>query len=435
LLFVFGAMAPSVSAQIYPTADLPTNSSINTLTVELLDGLNSYGWYNVPNPADETFDVNATHDTNTYIGTNGWTGSYFINWDASYAKANGTTSWYVNCNYSDTPSNQDEGCAPLYTPNGSSSLSGTTAGTGLSNDPQDDLRTLQNMYWFKTLHSPTTHFDSAISRVQCVVEGEWNEPTETKGWQYFTMLRLELNDTSTNDTCNAGSPTGTSGQTVWQENMAYWAENMYYQISTKSGGLPVIHGSISAYSGGPSIDDGFDIPYELEIGAALIDAAYRFAGASWLDADETRDIGSWAAAGNALISALYNGFPFSISSGKAVAGNTYMAYPFSSTYSLFGRIYGFVDGSGTTINKIWDTEVEPTDVAESLDALLRTVNSAPANTAGSSYLPLVKTVANAELTGFVDAGTTYGFHDSTYGGYYAGFYVGPSTTAASPRAR
>jgi len=28
------------------------------------------------------------------------------------------------------------------------------------------------------------------------------------------------------------------------------------------------------------------------------------------------------------------------------------------------------------------------------------------------------------LSGFVTAGTSYGFHDSTYGGYYAGFYVG-----------
>jgi len=427
-LAVFGA-APLLTAQIYTT--LPSDSSVNTLTVELLDGLNSYGWYNVPNPSDETFDVNATNNTDTYIGIidgsktgTSWTGSYFINWDASTAD---TTSWYVNCNYSNISSNPDEGCAPLYTPGGSS-LSGTTAGTGLTNDTQDDLRTLQNLYWFKTLHSPTTHFDSAISRVECVVEGEWNDPTQTKGWQYFTMLRLMLNDTTTNDTCNAGSPSGTSGQTVWQENMAYWAENMYYQINSKSGGLPVIHGSIAAYTGGPSIDDGFDIPYQLEIGAALIDASYRFAGASWLDADESRDIGSWAATGYNLIDDLYSGFTFSVSSGKAVSGSTYTAHPFSSTYNLFGRMYGFINGSGTTINQIWDTEVEPTDVAESLDAILRTIYSAPVNNSTdshhSTYLTLLTTVANAELGGFVTAGTSHGFHDSTYGGYYNGFYVG-----------
>ncbi|GCE22786.1 hypothetical protein [Dictyobacter kobayashii] len=232
-------------------------------------------------------------------------------------------------------------------------------------DNLNDLRILDNMYWYKVRHPSDTSMDTYIARILPSAQREWGNTVQNKGWIYFTLLHMR--DFSHNTD-------------YWNHTLIGWATSEYRRIDTQLG---VQHGGLDTTAGGGNVhlQDGYRVDHALETSLALVDAGARFNHPEWVAAG-TRGA-------EVVIQQSYN-----------------------RQYHLFGRIYLLSDPRYGT-NKLLDTQARMGETGQELEALLRT----GAYTHNQTYLGLAKEM--------LDALETSPLRDKTNGGFYFKLYLGP----------
>ena len=231
-------------------------------------------------------------------------------------------------------------------------------------DSQNDLRDLENMYWYKFRHAGDTSQDASIARLLPTVKSEWGSTTLDKGWVYYILLRLIQY----------------SGDgAYWTNTAQHWAAAQYASIDPALG---IHHGPIvvSTAKNAPALKDAYRVDHDLELGAALVDAGTRF------------NQPAWAAAGKREV--------------DVVTQET-----FSAQYHLFNRIYVISDPKVGS-NKIYDYQAKMGEQGEELEALIRT----GAYTHNATFLSLAQEM--------IDALQSLPIHDTTNGGFFFKMYLG-----------
>lgn len=238
-------------------------------------------------------------------------------------------------------------------------------GHSTRHDNLNDLRILDNMYWYKTRHPGDTSMGPYIARMLPTVQREWGHTVLNKGWIYFTLLHMRDFSHDTD---------------YWNHTLIGWATSEYKLIDTQLG---VQHGGVDTSAGGGNVhlQDGYRVDHALETSLALVDAGTRFQHPEWV------------AAGNR--------------GAEAVIKQAY-----SPRYHLFGRIY-LISDPHFGRNKLLDTQARMGETGQELEALLRT----GAYTHNQTYLSLAKEM--------LDSLENSPLRDTTNGGFYFKLYLGP----------
>jgi hypothetical protein len=238
-------------------------------------------------------------------------------------------------------------------------------GNATRHDGQDDLRYLENMYWYKFRHPGDTSLDQYIARVLPTVKSEWGDTKIHKGWIYYILLRLAQ---YSNDTA------------YWTNTAENWAAAQYASIDPVLG---LHHGPTNTDAGSDSItlQDGYRVDLDLEIGLALVDAGTRFNHPEWVTAGK-REV-------------------------EVVIKQT-----FNATYHLFDRIYLINDPTYGS-DKVYDYQAKMGEQGQEIDALIRT----GVYTHDTTYLTLAGQM--------LDALQSLPIHDTTHGGFYFKILLGP----------
>jgi len=238
-------------------------------------------------------------------------------------------------------------------------------GQSTRHDGMNDLRDLENLYWYKYRHPGDSSMDQYIARILPTVKQEWENTTLAKGWIYYLLLRLATYSNDAN---------------YWNQMAEHWAQVQYQTIDTRLG---LHHGPVDTVAGPGSVrlQDAYRVDLDLEIGTALVDAGTRYHHAEWI------------AAGQREVS-------------------TVIRETFSTTYHLFSRIYLVYDPKYGA-NKIIDYQARMGEAGQEIEALIRT----GAYTHTHSYLALAQEM--------IDALQSLALHDRVYGGFNLKIYLGP----------
>ncbi len=237
-------------------------------------------------------------------------------------------------------------------------------GNAIRHDGQNDLRYLENMYWYKFRHPGDTSMDQYIARVLPTVKREWGNTIIHKGWIYYILLRLAQ---YSNDTA------------YWTNTAENWAAAQYTSIDPVLG---LHHGPTNTDAGPDSIaiQDAYRVDLDLETGLALVDAGTRFNHPEWVTAGK-REV------------------------------DVVIKQTFNETYHLFGRIYLINDPTYGS-NKVYDYQAKMGEQGQEIDALIRTGVYAH----DTAYLTLAEHM--------LDALQSLPIHDTTHGGFYFKIYLG-----------
>ncbi|GCE30652.1 hypothetical protein KDA_61360 [Dictyobacter alpinus] len=232
-------------------------------------------------------------------------------------------------------------------------------------DSLNDLRLLENLYWYKARHPDDTTMDAYIKRLLPTTQQEWGNTVQNKGWIYFTLLRMR--DFS-HDTA------------YWNHTLEGWATAEYKLLDPKLG-LP--HGGVDSSAGSDKIrlQDGYRVDHALETSLALVDAGTRFHHPEWVTAGKHGV--------DVVIQQAYN-----------------------KQYHLFGRIYILSDPRFGD-HKLLDTQARMGEIGQEIEALVRT----GVYTNNQSYLSLVK-----EMLDNLQASP---LRDTKNGGFYFKLYLAP----------
>ncbi|GCE08688.1 hypothetical protein [Dictyobacter aurantiacus] len=232
-------------------------------------------------------------------------------------------------------------------------------------DSLNDLRILDNMYWYKMRHPDDKSIDQYIARMLPTTQREWGHTVLNKGWVYFTLLHMRDFSHDTD---------------YWNHTMLGWATSEYKRIDPNLG---VQHGDLDTSAGGGNVhlQDGYRVDHALETSLALVDAGTRFQHPEWVTAGNR--------GAEAVIKQAYN-----------------------QHYHLFGRIY-LLNDSRYGSNKLLDTQARMGETGQELEALIRT----GAYTHNQTYLKLAKEM--------LDNLETSPLRDRTNGGFYFKMYLGP----------
>jgi hypothetical protein len=232
-------------------------------------------------------------------------------------------------------------------------------------DGTNDLRLLENMYWYRSTHPGDTSMDAYITRILPTVQREWGHTLLNKGWVYFTLMHM--GDVS-HDTA------------YWNNAMLGWAASEYKLIDPQLG---VQHGPVDTTAGSDKqlLQDGYRVDHALETGLALVDAGTRFQHPEWIAAGR-RDV-------------------------KVVIQQAYDTH-----YHLFGRLY-LINDPKFGSHKLLDTQARMGETGQELEALIR----AGVYTHTPAYLSLAKEI--------LDGLETSPLRDPNNGGFYFKIFLGP----------
>ncbi|MBO0794603.1 MAG: hypothetical protein J2P36_27125, partial [Ktedonobacteraceae bacterium] len=271
-------------------------------------------------------------------GTNGWDAKYkgmLINWRRDDLSK-------VNC----------------------SSSSCDRRGHSTRHDGQNDLRYLENLYWYKSRHPNDQSTDQHIAAILPTVKKGWGNTNLPKGWVYYILLRLARY-----------SPESA----YWNQAAQHWAAAQYQSLDQNLG---VHHGRIVTSTGPDAITlkDAYRVDHALETGLALVDAGTRYHQSAWVKAGQ-REV------------------------------DIVVRQSFSNTYHLFNRIYLLSDSKYGS-NKVIDHQARLGEQGQELEALVRTGIA----TNNQQYLNLA-----AQM---LDALQSQPIHDRQSGGFYFKMYLG-----------
>lgn len=232
-------------------------------------------------------------------------------------------------------------------------------------DPANDLRDLENLYWYRHRHPGDTSMNSYIARISPTVKQEWGNTTLNKGWIYYILRRLALYSDET---------------AYWDNTARHWAQVQYHAIDPRLG---VQHGPVDTVAGPGSVHlkDAYRVDHNLELGTALVDAGKRYQHPEWVTAGlRTVDVVTKQA--------------------------------FSPTYHLFNRIY-LIHDSAYGDNKIFDYQARMGEQGQEIDALVRS----GVYTQNETFLTLAGQM--------LDALQNSAIRDRTNGGFFFALYLGP----------
>jgi hypothetical protein len=238
-------------------------------------------------------------------------------------------------------------------------------GHSTRHDPANDLRNLENLYWYKHRHPNDTSLDGYIKRILPGVKQQWGNTTLGKGWIYYILLRLAM---------YSNEPA------YWNNTALHWAQVQYQSIDPRRG---VHHGPLDTVAGVGSVhlQDAYRVDHELEIGTALVDAGKRYHHPEWISAGLNMvDIVTREA--------------------------------FSPTYHLFSRIY-LISDPRYGEKKIYDYQARMGEQGQEIEALVRS----GIYTGTTSFLNLASQM--------LDALQSQPIHDRTNGGFYFSILLGP----------
>jgi hypothetical protein len=232
-------------------------------------------------------------------------------------------------------------------------------------DKANDLRDLENLYWYKALHPGDTTMDNYIARMLPIVKAEWGDTTLNKGWVYYTLLRIRAYS---------------HDSAYWDKTIQHWVASQYSKIDSQKG---VQHGKIDTTAGGGNVTlaDGYRVDHALETGLALVDAGIRYHQPAW------------------------------IATGKK-AVSVVIKDSYNKQFHLFGRIYLVQDPRYGT-DELLDTQARMGETGQELEALLRT----GAYTRNSEYLRLAREI--------IDGLQNSPLRDRQNGGFFFKIFLGP----------
>jgi hypothetical protein len=232
-------------------------------------------------------------------------------------------------------------------------------------DSANDLRLLENMYWYRSTHPGDTSMNTYITRILPTVQREWGHTVLNKGWIYFTLMHMR--DFS-HDTA------------YWNNTMLGWAASQYKLIDPQLG---IQHGPVDTTAGSDRqrLQDGYRVDHALETGLALVDAGTRFGHPEWITAGR-RDV-------------------------RVVIQQTYDTH-----YHLFGRLY-LINDPRFGSHKLLDPQARMGETGQELEALIRT----GVYTHTAAYLALAKEM--------LDSLNTSPLRDPVNGGFYFKIFLGP----------
>jgi len=248
------------------------------------------------------------------------------------------------------------------------------AGATTRHDPLNDVRTLQNLYWYKYRHPEDHTYDMAIARLLPTTRDRWAHSTVAKGYVYPVLLRLSLYaDTDTE-------------RAAWSATLQNWAAAQFKRLDPVTGVQHNRQGNCDCHEKTIFLDDAYRVSAQVENGAALVDAGTRFNHPEWI------------AAGYREVKVVYE-------------------QAFSQEYHVFGRIYVFSDAKYGK-NLLWDTQVTPWDVSEEVDLLLRAGLIVKDPEIRKFFLDLSTQMLNAMRA--------LPFHDKVHGGFFGSFLIADS---------
>ena len=232
-------------------------------------------------------------------------------------------------------------------------------------DTANDLRDLENLYWYKELHPGNTSMDDYIARMLPIVRTEWGDTVLNKGWVYFTLLRIR--DYS-------------HDAAYWDKTIQHWVTSQYARIDPKLG---IQHGATNTTAGAGNITlaDGYRVDHALETGLALVDAGTRYHHPEWATAGK-KDVA-------VVIKDSYN-----------------------QQFHLFGRLY-LINDPRYGSNELLDTQARMGETGQELEALIRT----GVYTKNNAYLALAKEI--------LDGLQNSPLRDRQDGGFYFKIFLGP----------
>ncbi|GCF10982.1 hypothetical protein [Dictyobacter arantiisoli] len=232
-------------------------------------------------------------------------------------------------------------------------------------DSANDLRLLENMYWYRARHPGDTSLDTFIARILPTVQRGWGHTILNKGWVYFELLRMR-------DYSGAIA--------YWNQTLQGWATSEYQHLDHTLG---IQHGRIDTSAGAVKapLQDGYRVDHALETGLALVDAGTRFQHPEWITAGK-RDVAE-------VIKQAYN-----------------------PQYHLFGRIY-LIHDRRFGANRLMDTQARMGETGQEIEALMRT----GAYTHTNAYLSLAKDM--------LDGLEHSPLRDPVNGGFYFKIFLGP----------
>jgi hypothetical protein len=237
-------------------------------------------------------------------------------------------------------------------------------GGSTRHDIANDLRDLQNLYWYKSRHPGDTSMDKYIAQILPTVKARWGHTSDRKGWIYFTLLRLAT---------YSGEPA------YWNEAARHWAQVQYQKIDPQLG---IHHGKVQTVAGGGSetLQDAYRVDHELEVGVALLDAGKRYQQPGWVSAGL-----------------------------RAVDVVTRQA--FDPTYHLFSRIY-LINDLRYGKNRVFDAQARMGEQGQIIEMLLH----------GAAYSESAAFVDLAVQ--MLDALQASPVRDMSNGGFYFSILVG-----------
>lgn len=232
-------------------------------------------------------------------------------------------------------------------------------------DSANDLRLLENMYWYRSTHPSNTSMNTYIARILPTVQKEWGHTVLNKGWIYFTLMHMR--DVSLNTA-------------YWNNTMQGWAASEYKLIDPQLG---IQHGPVDTTAGSDRqrLQDGYRVDHALETGLALVDAGKRFQQPAWTMAGR-RDV-------QEVIKQAYN-----------------------THYHLFGRLY-LISDPKFGANKLLDPQARMGETGQEIEALIR----AGVSTHTPAYLSLAKEM--------LDGLNTSPLRDPINGGFYFKIFLAP----------
>lgn len=238
-------------------------------------------------------------------------------------------------------------------------------GESTRHDSMNDLRDLENLYWYKYRHPGDSSMDQYIARILPTVKHEWENTTLAKGWLYYLLLRLA---------------TYSDDKNYWDHMAEHWAQAQYQTIDPR---LDLHHGPVDTVAGPGSVrlQDAYRVDLDLELGTALVDAGTRYHHPEWITVGR-REV------------------------------STVIRETFSTTYHLFSRIY-LIHDPAYGANKVIDYQARMGEIGQEIEALVRT----GAYTHTASYLALAREM--------IDALQSLALHDRVYGGFNFKIYLGP----------
>ncbi|GCE14437.1 hypothetical protein [Tengunoibacter tsumagoiensis] len=237
-------------------------------------------------------------------------------------------------------------------------------GHSTRHDVLNDLRDLENLYWYRARHPSDSSLNGYIARILPTVQREWGATTQSKGWLYFTILRM-------------GMYSDDPG--YWNNTLQNWAQAQYNATDPVLG---VHHGLTNTVAGHGNIplQDGYRVDGDLELGLALTDAGVRFHRPDWVSVGK-REVQS-------VINSSFN-----------------------PKYHLFARVYVLSDPRFGS-NHVYDPQARMGENGQEIEELLRT----GLYTKTDSYVQLAKEM--------LDALVNSPLHDRVHGGFYYRLLLG-----------